>query len=323
VELQGNQDAINRAQQSKVLLENTLRFSESALAAESRALSQHAPETADSKVVGEATTAVARRSDALRAELSASRLRYLDEHPEVKRLKAELNRALAEESAAAAQRDALQFASSSATQPRPVPMEESASIQARAELIRERERVSNTKVQLELLHKDIATREADRQRILREIRKYQSLVEKLPIREQQLTGLTRDYEISKANYQSLLDKSISAMMASDMERSQQSERFTIADPARVPTKPIKPNRLLYCGLATLASLIFSVVLAWALELRQDLFLGEWELPPTVIVMGRIPRINSASPAVRCSSILACLLISSGFLALAQCFARRV
>src|SRR5437660_9710096 len=109
--------------------------------------------------------------------------------------------------------------------------------QAADDYNRERERVFSTKTQLEQVNSEIASRNAEHQRILKSMSGYQSRVEKLPIREQQMAALTRDYETSKANYRSLLDKKISAGMASEMERSNQSERFTVADPARVPQMP--------------------------------------------------------------------------------------
>jgi hypothetical protein len=49
--------------------------------------------------------------------------------------------------------------------------------------------------------------------------------------------------------------------------------------------------LMYLG-AGVFSLIFSTVLALGLELLQNRFLGEWELPPNVAVLGRIAVIDA-------------------------------
>ena len=77
-------------------------------------------------------------------------------------------------------------------------------------LLRERERVSGIKTQLTLTDRELQIRNEERQRILRNIGSYQGRLERVPIREQEMAGVTRDYEIAKANYKSLLDKKISA-----------------------------------------------------------------------------------------------------------------
>jgi uncharacterized protein involved in exopolysaccharide biosynthesis len=96
------------------------------------------------------------------------------------------------------------------------------------------------------------------------------------------------------DYQSLLDKKIAADIATNMERSQQSEQFTIADRARVPSNPVKPRRMILYGLAGLGSLAFSMAIGLLLEFRKNQFLGEWELAAGVRVLGRIPTIASES-----------------------------
>jgi hypothetical protein len=105
-----------------------------------------------------------------------------------------------------------------------------------------------------------------------------------------LASITRDYEITKANYRSLLDRRMSADVATEMERRQKAERFVPLELARTPEKPIKPKRpLLYAG-GSIGGLVFGFVLALALELRKNVLLGEWELPPELAVLGRIPAI---------------------------------
>ena len=61
------------------------------------------------------------------------------------------------------------------------------------------------------------------------------------MRQQELDQITRDYEVTKLNYHSLLEKQISAQMSTDMERRQKSERFTLIDPAHIPEGPPSPT----------------------------------------------------------------------------------
>lgn len=154
--------------------------------------------------------------------------------------------------------------------------------------------MATTQTQLQVVEQEIAARATDRERILKSMAEYQARVERLPIHEQQMQALTRDYETSRANYRSLLDKRISAGMASDMEKSQNSERFAIADPALPPETPVKPRRMMMLLVGIIFGLAFGLLLGLSIELKKDVFLGEWELPPNVLVLGRI---SSSAPEV--------------------------
>lgn len=303
-ELQGAQDAINRAEQGKLVAENTLRVAEAAEAMAVRAIRDATtPVSAPGGMRQEPATAVGTpapttRSQVLRRQLEQLQARYQDEHPEVRRAKFELEAALKQEAletGAASQRRPAQtaLAANSGT---PAGAEDlgtaSTPPQLRADLNRERERVAASRVQLELSKKELEARVADRRRILQSIAEYQRKLERLPVREQELASITRDYENSKQNYRSLMDKKASAVMAAEMERRQQSERFTLQDPARVPTKPIRPRRPLYYSGGVLAALVLGVMAALVLEFRRNQLLGEWELPPGVNILGRIPMIDS-------------------------------
>lgn len=303
-ELQGTQDAINRAEQNKMMLENTLRLAETAEAAVMRAVEQaSAPRTVASGVRQDTSPATAAapappplRSKDLQAQLDAARLRYQDEHPEVRRLKAELEAALQQEAREAALHPKAPAPVAKKSAPaNEITINPAVPFEMSTELNKEKARVATTRTQLAFTVKELESRVADRQRILRSIAEYQARVERLPVREQELAAVTRDYEISKANYKSLLDKKMSAEMATDMERRQQAEQFTLQDPARIPSAPIKPKRLVLNIGAVVVGLVLSLAWALGIELRKDQFLGEWELPPHVQILGRVPSIVIGVP----------------------------
>jgi hypothetical protein len=131
---------------------------------------------------------------------------------------------------------------------------------------------------------------------VRDIGSYQSRLERLPIREQEMAAVSRDYEITKANYRALLDKKISAGMATEMERRQKSERFTMLDPARVPEKPFKPNRHVLTAVTCFAGFGLAAALAFGRELKKGFLLGEWELPAGIPILCRVPWIELGIPA---------------------------
>lgn len=94
---------------------------------------------------------------------------------------------------------------------------------------------------------------------------YQKRIEDTPKKEQELILLTRDYDLLKTNYQSLLDKKIQAQMAENLERKQQGEQFKILDPARTPEKPIKPDRRKILLIGAVIGAALGLGLAWFRE----------------------------------------------------------
>ncbi|HTQ54759.1 MAG TPA: Wzz/FepE/Etk N-terminal domain-containing protein [Bryobacteraceae bacterium] len=257
IELQGNQDTINRAEQSKALLSSSLSMAEST----ARVLERTAAQTS-------ALAPGAKSAEALQAELDALRLRYTEDHPDVQRLEKLLAQAKKTERPPAA---------STAVSP---------------ELLQQRERIAQLKTELALAGREVDYRTADRQRMLAAAAALQARMDSLPIREQELTALTRDYEIAKANYKSLLDKRISADMATDMERRQQGERFTMIDPAQAPVKPFAPDRGAWFGGCCGAALLAAIAAGVAREIKRNVLLGEWELPPDIPILGRIEAIQA-------------------------------
>jgi protein tyrosine kinase modulator len=278
IELQSNQDAIHRAQQTKMLLESSLSVSQANEARIARA-------TEAAALVQENLPAAAKpkkESEQLQAQLDALLVRYRDDHPDVREVKEKLVIAKASE------------AKEEATgKPQAAAAAAAALGKIDRNALQEKERISSLQTQLNTITKEVEFRNQQQQKILKEINSYQSRVEGLPMREQELAQVSRDYEISKLNYKSVLDKIFAAQMATEMERRQKAERFVVLDPARVPEKPYKPDRVLlgwiFCGVA----LVLAVAAAVAREMRKNSVLGEWELPAHVVILGRVPHIEGA------------------------------
>jgi polysaccharide biosynthesis transport protein len=297
VRLQGNQEAVNRAEQSKILFENNLTQAESSLATLERSALE-AKEAAKRKAAAAVADPAAfgplarpkTRAEILQEELASLRQRYGKDHPEIRRRVAELAE-LPVEKADNAGETAKPSAANARAQA--VLDQEAAALPAglEAAIVVQKERVADLRVQRELTVKEIATTNAERQRIGQEIEADQARIDKLPIREQEMAALTRDYEIAKENYKSLLDKRLSAGMASEMESSQQGEEFTLIEPARTPQRPFKPKRELLYAAGGILSLAISVLVVLGIRLPQDKVVGEWELGPGVVILGRVPQIK--------------------------------
>lgn len=161
---------------------------------------------------------------------------------------------------------------------------------------------STAAVRIDLIEKEEARLTKENRDIQSQIGIYQGRVDSVPLREQELSSLTRDYEISKEQYRSLLEKTYSAEMATDLEKRQQGERFTILDPARAPEHPFKPNRLslMYASLA--GAFFFAIALVIVQDNISGAIKAERELkdllPKSVILLGSIPSIEVASDRKR-------------------------
>ncbi len=285
IKLQGNQDSLNRAEQDKVLLEGNLAQAEASLATLQQT-EVEAREAAKRKALDPATVAARpkTRAEVLQEELAILSVRYGKNHPEIKSRVAELASLQKSDPTGSATGTASSQAST-AQDPSTLPAGLETAI------VSQKERVADLRVQRELAMKQMTSAEGERQQIGQEIGSYQARIDRLPLREQEMAALTRDYEIAKENYKSLLDKKLSASMASEMESSQQGEEYTLIEPARVPERPFKPKReLLYAG-GSVVSLMISLLVVLGLRLPQDKVLGEWELGPGLVILGRVPEIK--------------------------------
>ena len=155
---------------------------------------------------------------------------------------------------------------------------------------------SSAAVRVELIEKEKQRLLQEQRNIQAQIKSYQSKVDAVPLREQELSDLTRDYEISKEHYRSLLEKTFSAEMATELERRQQGERFTILDEARVPERPFKPRRLALMFGSLIGALGFAVGMVMAREAVRGSIKAERELkallPASVSFLGSIPTIET-------------------------------
>lgn len=161
---------------------------------------------------------------------------------------------------------------------------------------------STVEVRRQLLDKEKQHLLGEQQEIRAQFAIYQGKVDAVPLREQQLSDLTRDYNISKEHYSSLLEKTLSAEMATDLEKRQQGERFTIIDPAQPPQRPYKPRRLAMMGSALLGSLFLAFGTVIVLDRVSDAIKAEGELkdllPQGIAVVGLIPAIETRADRSR-------------------------
>lgn len=161
---------------------------------------------------------------------------------------------------------------------------------------------SGTRVRLDLIDRELHQNKQQQAALHHAMAAYQSKVEAVPALQMQLSELTRNYEVSRQNYQSLLDKSFSAGMAQDLESQQEAERFTALDTAKTPEKPFKPKRIPLMAVAVLISMLLSSGVTIGLGFLKRTIGSEAELehlmPSKIEVLGTIPPIVSVADARR-------------------------
>jgi len=130
--------------------------------------------------------------------------------------------------------------------------------------------------QLQKMNQEIEDQSKLQASLQQQIDFHVSKLERVPIFEQQIASLMRDYDSLRAHYQSLQDKKLSAQMASSLEARQKGERFIILDTAPVPDRPYGPNRLLISLAGLIAGLVAGIGLAIGLEMLDQTVRSEQE-----------------------------------------------
>jgi uncharacterized protein involved in exopolysaccharide biosynthesis len=234
-QLDANTQTINRAQQDK-------SYTESLLAQQVATWKSSQGSTNPQSLQQQLTQ--------LQATLLELQGKYTDDHPDVIKAKAdiaELKKRLAEANDAAA-------ATSDTGN-------EKASLAEPAE-------IRQLRLQVHQYSDMLAQASREQKRIADQIKIYQSRVAISPDVEEKYKLLTRDYDTAQKFYADLLAKKSTSEMATDMERRQQGEQMRLLNPANLPDAPSFPNRWLFAGGGLGAGLVFGLVLALWLELRD-------------------------------------------------------
>lgn len=97
---------------------------------------------------------------------------------------------------------------------------------------------------------------------------YQARIESSPLIEEQYKEITRDYQTAKMFYDDLLSKMNHAQMATDLQKRQQGEQFTVMDAANLPDAPFSPKRRMFLGSGAAFGFALGLAIAALLEYRD-------------------------------------------------------
>jgi len=260
-QLQLEGDALSRAEQSKLYLQSMM--SQSAPVVDLDDGQPKGPKGEETKG-GEPSPQV-RVNTQLRndkARLATLLSHYTPDHPDVRKLKSQIAREEAAEAALVAAGLAQSVAAPSAPAPQAPPLAAPTRTAAPPSVNHVNPVIQ---AQLNTLEAEIAKHKEETQRLSKQVATYQGKLSAIPVREQELTLLLRDYDVSKNHYQQLLTQQLSAETATQLEIRQKGEKFEVLDPGQVAERPSHPNRTLINSAGAAAGLILGILCAVGTE----------------------------------------------------------
>lgn len=223
-QLQNTQHAIDGAKQQKLYLDSQLQQFQQAQGAVGGDAGASSLESLHKQLLD------------LRNSLADERSRHTENYPDIVALKGKISetekliKELQSGAASKRQPDAATSASGTATGDTTTPIVSSPLMQLRS--------------QLKANELEIQNYQRQEKNIEAQISAYQARLNLTPETEQELAEISRGYEESKTNYNSLLQKQNQSQLATNLEQREGGEQFRILDPPSLPDKPKSPNHLL-------------------------------------------------------------------------------
>jgi len=246
-QLRASQDRVYQAQQQKVILQS---------------MAANSAPTVDLDSTMGSGSPYASQIQKLETRLAELRSRYGSNYPDVRKLQSQL--------------DQLKSRAAAEEKNSPAPPDP-------ATLLPRGKRNPVLEAQYQKLNQQVDDENKLQAQAQEQINFHVSKLERVPIFEQQIGGMMRDYDGLRAHYQSLLDKRISAEMASALENRQKAERFLILDAAPVPEKPFAPNRPMIALAGLIGGLLGGIGLGIMVESADESVRSERE---AALILGK-------------------------------------
>lgn len=268
-QLQAEQDGLGRAKQQNTYLESLVAQYRSA---------ENSGRTSDSPA---GLPAIDEELSRLREQMADLSSHYTEKHPDVRKLKEQI---------AKTERMKQQIAAN--LKNKNAQKDGSAEIDVRDGQISP---IMQVQSQLKANQIEITNRQQNIADLKSKINEYQGRLNQTPVREQQLADISRDYEQSKANYDSLLAKRNQSELATNLEKRQEGEHFQILDPPSLPQKPYSPNRFNLSCMGLGAGLLFGAAGAIGAEMTDDRIYSEKEIRKlfSLEILTELPRMLTA------------------------------
>jgi protein tyrosine kinase modulator len=121
------------------------------------------------------------------------------------------------------------------------------------------------------------------QRLRGESNEYQNRLSLTPVREQQLSGILRDYDLFRQDYTDLLNKKLQSDLTTSLEEDQKGQHFRLVDAPSLPLKPFGSKRLKICLSGMAGGIFLGVALGFLMDMRDSSFHNEKALAQTFVL----------------------------------------
>lgn len=119
--------------------------------------------------------------------------------------------------------------------------------------------------QLQTVELELAARQGQRELLKAKLAAYESRMRAAPEVEREFRALSRDYDNALAKYRDIKAKQMEAEVAQQLEQERKAERFTLIEPPQAPAQPIRPNRQAILLLGIVLSAAAGLGLAFVAE----------------------------------------------------------
>ena len=219
---QGMQESILELGRTRVLIQEQISLRKKTLSAQATGLVAAIPSKGSNKGVLTPVQQLAQ----MQQQLDTLRVRYTEQHPEIKRYKKLIARM---------ENEIALNGSSESTTPRRRPNI--------GRIYAADRDLTNLQTELKEIAFNIERIEREKEQLVTTIKKYENWVAATPEREAEWSALSREYDQLKAHYEGLVTQNLQATSSLNLERRQKGSQFKVEDPARVPGKPISPDFL--------------------------------------------------------------------------------
>lgn len=156
--------------------------------------------------------------------------------------------------------------------------------------------LSQIRIQADTNALEVENAQNEQRRLRAEIAQFQGRLNLTPVVQQELEGITRDYNLAAGNYTDLLSKQQQSQLTTSLEENQQGQQFRMVDPPTRPMIPTSPKRMRIALGGVGGGIAFGLLLALIVSMKDTSFHSEKALKhhfPFPLVMG-IPMLLTQS-----------------------------
>jgi uncharacterized protein involved in exopolysaccharide biosynthesis len=156
------------------------------------------------------------------------------------------------------------------------------------------------KAEMEKLSASISSLKAEKAQLESELKGHYAKMRSMPLVKKQYTEMDTEYQSVRDNYNTIQQKLMAARVSQGMEEDKKGESFQVVEPAFLPEKPFRPNRIAFLVVGLVLGIGFSVGSA-ALKEASDRTIHDDETAEKLSglpIISRISKIATSEDVMR-------------------------